>query len=87
MSAFLATLTDDELLRYAVQFAMTDLEKELIARQESLHANPERIPIVEIFKDKVWSIADELSDKDGLRRKAASTSLFNAITQFEDGLV
>lgn len=81
----LTTLTDDELLRYAAQYATTDLEKALVERFERLHDNPERIPSVETLKDKAWGIADKLSDTNSLGKKDASEALFDAITQFEAG--
>ncbi|MGB8348310.1 MAG: hypothetical protein WCD86_25735 [Ktedonobacteraceae bacterium] len=55
----------------------------MVKRVEDIQDNPECVPSVEDFRDAVWGIADKLSDVEGIKKKAASKALFDAIKKFE----
>ena len=84
MSLYLPSLTDDELIRHSYQVATTDLEKELVKRYHALYDNAEAIPYVEVFKDAVWGVADNLGNVEGYSRSKASAELFDAVEKFEE---
>ena len=84
MTPYLLSMSNEELLRYAEQVAITELEQELVRRYNALHDNAEEISYVEDFKDAVWNIADALADTLGYNRTEASEELFDAIEKFEE---
>ena len=84
MSIYMPSLTDDEMLRYADQAAVTDIEKELVKRYNALYDNAEGICYVEEFKASIWEIAKNLENTEERNCRAVSEELFAAIVKFEE---